>query len=363
MEEVADRTRGVTTSLYVLWRDAVLAIVDGNLEHAVTLIRQFVQHADESGASVLGRQSGILMLLEPLLYLGREEALLADLEESAWLATTISLAPVWAAARAVCLAHLGRVDEGWKAAGPLLDEFTGSSNQDETLITPLVMLLQAAIVLGHGDAAQALLRLAPVAHRLSYWTGARTINIARHLADAALLGGDRAAARAYYTQALEAAGKIRFRPELALIHLSLAELLLQAADAAARSEALEHLEITIPELRDMHMQRALERAQALSDKYRTSRSRTQLRSSAFDTLTAREREIAGLIACGLSNREIAEQLVISRGTVEVHVKRILSKLGYRSRSQVVGWFERQHDEQPGTTIGNDGLPGIESASP
>jgi DNA-binding CsgD family transcriptional regulator len=42
--------------------------------------------------------------------------------------------------------------------------------------------------------------------------------------------------------------------------------------------------------------------------------------SASDTLTVREREIATLMADGLSNRDIAEQLVISEGTVEVHVK-------------------------------------------
>ena len=52
-----------------------------------------------------------------------------------------------------------------------------------------------------------------------------------------------------------------------------------------------------------------------------------------------------LMADGLTNHEIGERLVITEGTVEVHVKHILSKLGYRSRSQVVGWFDRQHVER------------------
>ena len=47
------------------------------------------------------------------------------------------------------------------------------------------------------------------------------------------------------------------------------------------------------------------------------------------------------MADGLSNREIGEQLVISEGTVEVHVKHILSKLGLRSRSQVAAWAAEQ----------------------
>jgi predicted ATPase/DNA-binding CsgD family transcriptional regulator len=51
-------------------------------------------------------------------------------------------------------------------------------------------------------------------------------------------------------------------------------------------------------------------------------------------LTSREREIAGLVASGLSNREIAERIVISRRTVAAHVEHIFSKLGISSRAQL-----------------------------
>jgi DNA-binding NarL/FixJ family response regulator len=54
-------------------------------------------------------------------------------------------------------------------------------------------------------------------------------------------------------------------------------------------------------------------------------------------LTPRELEIADLVALGLSNREIAEHLVISPGTVRIHVERILGKLGRTSRVQVATW--------------------------
>jgi ATP/maltotriose-dependent transcriptional regulator MalT len=165
--------------------------------------------------------------------------------------------------------------------------------------------------------------------------------LARHLGDAAVLLGDRPAARAYYMQALEAAGKIRFRPELALTHVRLAELLFMEVGAAARSEALEHLDVAIPELRDMKMQPTLERAVALHEQYAPARTRVRVAQSASDTLTAREREIARLLADGLSNRDIAQRLVISDATAEVHVKHILSKLGFRSRSQVAVWFSQQ----------------------
>ena len=53
-----------------------------------------------------------------------------------------------------------------------------------------------------------------------------------------------------------------------------------------------------------------------------------------DPLTGREREIADLVADGRTNREIAEQLVLSTRTVEAHLRSIYAKLGVRSRVEL-----------------------------
>jgi len=64
---------------------------------------------------------------------------------------------------------------------------------------------------------------------------------------------------------------------------------------------------------------------------------TQDEKEKFGGLTAREREVAVLIAQGRSNREIAEAMTIGVKTVETYVTRILNKLGFDSRVQVATW--------------------------
>lgn len=56
-----------------------------------------------------------------------------------------------------------------------------------------------------------------------------------------------------------------------------------------------------------------------------------------DGLTGREREVAALIGQGKTNGEIANELVLSKRTVESHVSKILSKLGLTSRGQIMRW--------------------------
>ncbi|TQK50750.1 putative ATPase [Streptomyces sp. SLBN-118] len=58
-------------------------------------------------------------------------------------------------------------------------------------------------------------------------------------------------------------------------------------------------------------------------------------------LTRREREVAALIAQGLSNKQIATKLVISPRTAEGHVEHILVKLGFTSRAQIAAWTTQQ----------------------
>lgn len=66
-------------------------------------------------------------------------------------------------------------------------------------------------------------------------------------------------------------------------------------------------------------------------------SHEALTISKYGGLSAREREVAALVAQGKSNREIAASLVVSERTAEAHVSNILGKLGFTTRAQIAAW--------------------------
>ena len=57
-------------------------------------------------------------------------------------------------------------------------------------------------------------------------------------------------------------------------------------------------------------------------------------------LTAREFEVAKLVAEGATNREIAERLVIAPKTASTHVEHILAKLGVSRRAEIAAWVSK-----------------------
>jgi DNA-binding NarL/FixJ family response regulator len=73
----------------------------------------------------------------------------------------------------------------------------------------------------------------------------------------------------------------------------------------------------------------------LVERFASQRSKASPRPDVLHDLTAREQEVLGLVARGLSNSEIADRLTISETTVKSHVGHLLMKLGLRDRVQAV----------------------------
>ena len=70
-------------------------------------------------------------------------------------------------------------------------------------------------------------------------------------------------------------------------------------------------------------------------------------------LTRREREIAGLVAEGLSNRGIGARLFLSERTAEYHVEQIRNKLGFHSRTEIAAWVREQEQAGRGRIRGGN----------
>lgn len=87
--------------------------------------------------------------------------------------------------------------------------------------------------------------------------------------------------------------------------------------------------------RELDLDQAIDFAESSSP-----RPTTRLLPPRGSALTARESEIASLVALGLTNKEIAARLSIAPGTVRIHVEHILGRLGLTSRVQVATWVVR-----------------------
>ena len=100
-----------------------------------------------------------------------------------------------------------------------------------------------------------------------------------------------------------------------------------------RQEARGHL-LTAAEL--FHQLRALPWENRAAAELRATGETTSKRDRlALDQLTPQELQIAGLVTQGLTNREIAAQLYLSPRTVDYHLRKVFTKLGIASRTQLV----------------------------
>jgi len=152
-------------------------------------------------------------------------------------------------------------------------------------------------------------------------------------ADLALATGRVDEAIGRYTTAIEMNARIGARPFLALSRLGLAKALVARGVDRDLPAARALVGAAAAEFRRLDLPGPLAAADALL-------TRIDAAANAANPLSRRESEVASLIALAMSNRQIADELVISPATAARHVANILAKLGFTSRTQVASWAAR-----------------------
>jgi DNA-binding CsgD family transcriptional regulator len=203
-------------------------------------------------------------------------------------------------------------------------------------------LVFADVCRQRGDAAQALRIIDGLFAAGPHLTEERAAPRLAHLRGEALAQlGRLEEAEAVLHAAVEGADALErpghgWRARIALGQVLRARRRQREADAAF-AEARATIEVLAATVPDEEVRKTfLTGATAMLPAPREPTAR-QAAARACGGLTEREREIAGLVARGLSNRVIAERLSVSEPTVATHVSHILAKLGFSSRTQVATW--------------------------
>ena len=335
-----DVVDAAVTAIERLVRTSALPLARWHLHRlyaARTLLTgQFAESADHSGrAFAIARDSGDVIAMSMhfahgirLAVLRGEPACLPDGYREA-LAAAPSM-PLVDVERANVLALTGSLRE----ARGIYDTLCGLLPfPAEHPAWPAVLIQMVQLIRRFGDAPTAeivyrqLLPFRPYPGALGASTVYFTGTISRNLGELAETFGDRATAIELLREALPRNRAIGARPEVAMTSLSLARLL-QDGNRAERADAAALAQDALDLAAQLDMPGTVAAAGRLATRISADRDQA-------DPLTAREREIAALLAKAISNRQIAARLVLSERTVESHVRSILAKAQCANRIEFV----------------------------
>ncbi len=224
-------------------------------------------------------------------------------------------------------------------AEKLLQAGSSPGDQVQTMAQRLLWCAASELELTRGNPARALAMLDELdAFDTNAGEGRGSLLVLRLRGEALAALQQPVEAEAAFVRAREIASEYGARPMLWRVYLASGNLyLVQGRNAEAEHEfaaartLIEELAANIDDeaLRDIFLYQAT----AL-----LPQQHPQIPKQAPGGLTAREREVALLIAQGKSNAEIAESLIVSKRTVETHIGNIMYKLGCTSRTQIAVWI-------------------------
>jgi DNA-binding CsgD family transcriptional regulator len=213
---------------------------------------------------------------------------------------------------------------------PALDELDGGDPQVPTHVA----FATVAWALNRTDAAPAIYAaLEPFAEELANSASGQSASmgsVSRYLGQMATLMADWDRIEVDYARAMRRNIETGARAEVAETRFDWASALLRHGLARDRERASALLQAALRDATDLGMEPLRRRAVAKVAGLRDGGS----------PITARELEVADLVAAGLSNKEVANQLSISVRTAENHLLSVMNKLGMVNRAQVATWVTR-----------------------
>jgi tetratricopeptide (TPR) repeat protein len=253
-QEAAQRMPMAANLLHDLTIQAVIAYLDGRVEESFALSEEIFRLAEAMGSPLAGSQMRAVVGRTPGMELGQPDAVADAVRHFAEASNTVGSALGTQLARS--LSHGIVVIE--QAHPQLVAALRDLPAPHEMNVMELCFLLKAAIRADDREIVKSLAEALVPGVDLAVGSYSFT-SPARLLGEASILLGKPEEARKYYDQAFQISQNLRFRPEIALTRLALAELLLEHYPDE-HDAAIEHLDFAIEELTEMKMQPALERA-------------------------------------------------------------------------------------------------------
>jgi DNA-binding CsgD family transcriptional regulator len=302
---------------------AVRALIVGRYEEAAAL--------SEEATAGLPRDN----FMAQLLHLTFMFAIDADRGESTWIDSHRAVFEARPSTMAWstlswCYLSAGRRDE----ALAYYEQVRGSLwrvPRDARWMPTTVFLTEVSSQFEDHETAEVCYReLLPFQDRFSASGGGSVVcqgSVALFLGMAAMTLGRFDDGEGHLRRAIQRNAAVGARPWVARAELVMAELLHR--QGRARGQALDLARRAADTAAALGMRVLRTRAESVIDEITVAKG--------LALLSRREREVAALVARGLSNREIAATLFLSERTAENHVQHILTKLGFGSRAQIAAW--------------------------
>lgn len=285
--------------------------------------------AESTLAEILARteRSARAFRTDAIVQLGELRRRQGRLDDALALFDQAEFDPRAVVGRALIQLELGQAERAWSTVRSVLD----SAHPEDRMRRASILLsaVRCANAAGEAEAAQ---RAATELHELAERLDSTPVRGQSHCARALL--GESGLRAGLLGEAVRAFHEAQLPFDEAEARVELAQLLAAAGEGA---EAGRQADLAAGRLQALGAPQRADHARALVNGLASDATRTAVGTTSPGPLSAREAEVLGLVAGGLTNGEIAARLFLSEHTVHRHVSNILTKLGQPTRAAATAY--------------------------